>query len=530
MSAYPAADLKRFLREEVLRDDFGRPYPPQKRLRVLALYIEGTMEGMPPLRHWECPAEGGWNEDGADGGEALDVDGLVGKIQVLVDREILSSKKTTVFRLCAIMGMDVSISPSTIGPSYPFTIKPSRRIQSLDTDEASPFAQSVGEANQRGFDSLGMAAMRVSSEILFPQLQQVAENNRDTINELRAMLADERAENEGLRTRLRQAEDNQLERTLKVREHAFNQRLKERGAKMVISTATMVVSAWLAKQKGDDGQQNRQMGPGGGGSGGGGGGFRALPPEPASPQMNGTQGAQAAEGAQAEAVPHKHCGTCTCTPEQLAAEQQARQAQQAQQAAQGPSPEDRDTQILMRASRKDFDIDGLFNIFVAEIRDYAIELVQAFPVESQGLLFQAYEELKNTGKVGPILLAGICDNFSTNEQVHAIMQKIRSEKGRVAFAAILHDHWLKREREKEEGREFVSDLDARSDRMSSGEILGAEPQIPVNPEEEIEVNAPRFLTRKEASEHRQKQQLTRGEKTNQKVDVVVNKPRKEQPL
>jgi len=529
VSAYPAADLKRFLREEVLRDDFGRPYPPQKRLRVLALYIEGTMEGMPPLRHWECPAEGGWNEDGADGGEALDVDGLVGKIQVLVDREILSSKKTTIFRLCAIMGMDVSISPSSIGPSYPFTIKPSRRIQALDTDDASPFAQSVGEANQRGFDSLGMAAMRVSSEILFPQLQQVAENNRDTINELRAMLADERAENEGLRTRLRQAEDSQLERTLKVREHAFNQRLKERGAKMVISTATMVVSAWLAKQKGDDGSQNRQMGPGGGGGGGGGGGhFRALPPEPVAPQMNGN-GAQA-NGAQADAAPHKHCGTCTCTPEQLAAEQQARQAQQAQQAAQGPSPEDRDHQILMRATRKDFDIDGLFNIFVAEIHDYAIELVQAFPVESQGLLFQAYEELKNTGKVGPILLAGICDNFSTNEQVAAIMQKIRSEKGRVAFAAILHDHWLKREREKEEGREFVSDLDTRSDRMSSGEIVGAEPQIPVNPEEEIEVNAPRFLTRKEASEHRQKQQLTRGGGTTQKVDVVVNKPRKEQPL
>lgn len=504
MSVFSAADLKKFLREEVLRDDFGRPHRPDRRARVIALYIEGTMEAMPPMRHWECPSEGGWNEDGADGGEALDVDGLVGKIQVLCDREVVAKKSTMVFRLCAIMGQNVAITPSNIGPNFPFTIRPTRRIQAQDSDEASPFAQSVGEANERGVNIIGITALRTSAELLFPQLQEVREQQQETIRDLRAQLAEERAENTDLRARLRQSEDQQLERTLKVREHAFKQRLKERGAKMVISTLTMVTSAWLAKQKGED---VRQMTSGGGGNVGN---FRALPPQQAASQDSQQQQTSGTAGPTASAAgEHKHCATCTCTPEQLA----ATPPQPA-----GP-PVDPDAEVLRRAARDDFDIDALFQIFAREIESYALELVNVFPVESQGLLYQAGMELKETGKVGPILIAGICDNFSTNEQVHAIMSKIRSEKGRVALASILKDHLLKRQREREEGQEFVNDLDARSDRLSSGEFANVEPEIPDNPEADIEVGMPKFLTRKEASEHRK-------QKTTQRVQVTVDNPNK----
>lgn len=520
--SFPLAELKKYIREECLRDDRGRPLPSHRRLRVLALYIEGTMEGMPPIKHWECPVEGGWNEDGSDGGEAFDVDGTVGRIQVICDREVTSRRKEIVFRLCAIMGTEVSISPTTITHSYPFKVRPIRRILAQDSDEASPFAESVVEANQRGFDTLGFTALRAANEILFPQLQAAAERAETTIADLRAQLVEERAENADLRTRLRASEDNQLERALKVREHAFKQRLKERGAKMVISTATMVVSAYLAKQKGDDGGR-RQMGPGGGGGGGGGGGFRALPPEngasPAS-EASGQAGDQA--GGQGPQAGHKHCATCTCTPEQIA-------AQPAQQPQQTPeqSQEDRDDEVLRRAAKNDFNLDALFDIFVREIRSYATELAQAFSVESQALLFQAYQEYTDTGRVGPILLAGICDNFETNEQVHAVMSKIRSDKGKAAFASILKEHWLKREREKQEGQEFVEDIDARSDRLSSGEVANVVPSIPDNPEVDIEIAQPKLLTRKEAAEQRT-QALARGEKTSQKVDVPRGK--REKPL
>lgn len=513
MSVFSAADLKKFLREEVLRDDFGRPHRPERRPRLIALYIEGTMEGMPPLRHWECPSEAGWNEDGADDGEPLDVDGLVGKIQVLCDREVSNKKATIVFRLCAILGQNVAISPSNFGPSFPFTIRPTRRIMSQDSDEASPFAQSVGEANERGLNIIGITALRTSAELLFPQLQEIREQQQETIRDLRQQLQEERAENTDLRSRLRQSEDQQLERTLKVREHAFKQRLKERGAKMVISTLTMVTSAWLAKQKGEEA---RQMTSGNGGGGGGGAGnFRALPPQQQQPQQPGeapgspsAPHSDVAQGSPANGVSQKHCATCTCTPEQLAA---------APPPAAGP-PVDPDAAVLMRAARDDFDIDGLFGIFAREIESYALELVNVFPVESQGLLYQAGMEFKETGKVGPILIAGICDNFSTNEQVHAIMSKIRSEKGRVALASILKDHLLKRQREVQEGAEFVSDLNTRSDRLSSGEFADVEPAIPDNPEADIEVGMPKFLTREEASKHRQQKQ-----KTHQKVQVVVDK-------
>lgn len=524
MSAFPGAELKKWIREECLRGYTGAPLPPHKRLRVLALFIEGTMEGMPPIKDWTCPTEGGWNEDGSEEGVALDVDGVVGKMQVLCDREVIAKRSKVVFRLCAIMGTDTAIAPSTISASFPFTISPTRRIASLDTDEASPFAQSVGEANERGLNIIGIQALRSTAELLFPKLQEATENDRETINDLRAQLREERAENAELRTRLRASEDNQIERTLKVRDHAFKQRLKERGAKMVLSTATMVISTWMARQKGDEGNARKQMGNGGGG-GGGGGGFRALPQDAGG---NGAGNGSSAEASEVGAVagPHKHCATCTCTPEQVAADvKAARAAMEAQQAEQTRAQND--DEVLRRAARDDFDIDALFNIFATEVKPYAIELVQAFPVESQGLLFQAAQEHSDTGKVSPILIAGICDNFATNEQVTAILQKIRSGKGQAALASILKDHWLKREREKKEGQEFVDDLGTRSDRLSSGEALHLEPEISDNPEVEIEVHNPRFLTREEAAAHRSKQ-LGRGASTSQKVNATPTK--REKPL
>jgi hypothetical protein len=512
MTAPIEAELKGYVRSDCLRDDYGKARPEGARLRVLALFIEGTMEGQPPLKHWESPDETGWTE------ETLDVDGLVGKMMILCNREVTAKRTVMVFRLCAILGQSTAISPSTITHSFPFTLRPTKKILAQDGDEASPFAQSVGNADARGFDGLGFRALSATSELLFPQLNHLIEEKNTTIEDLRSRLREvednSRSRIKELEDEVRAAKDQHIQHMLQLREQAFKQRLKERGIKTVVNTLTMIVSAYMSGKTQE--QQEKKIGPGGGG-----GGARQINGQPhpkVIPQTASAEGGGGGGSAEENGV---------------AAGSAAAQEQMQEEVEQDP-----DQITFERAAKGDFDIDSLFSILVKEIEAYAIEVMQAVPVEGQGIVMQAFQEWRDTGKVGRILITQFCDNFETDNQVHAIMHKIRSKKGQAALAAILRDHLLKKQADEAEGEEFAKDIEMRAERMSSGEIGDVAPQITSNPEKDIEVKMPKFYTHEEAAKRRQGPEVvvtatetrTLPQQGSKKVEAAVVPPRKEKPL
>lgn len=495
MSAFPEAKIKTFVRTECLREENGKPRVlPERVLRVLFLVKEGVSMDAPPL--WHRVFDEGENTE-----ETLDVDGLVERIRQKSDDEVGSSTVPVVFRLCAIHGQNSNIAPSLISAQIPFTLHPIRRISpGASSSSGSPYAQSFEDATETGLAALMMRGMRQTQEMYFPELQNVIAEKNTTIDDLRAAL---RAANEtldDLRDRLEEAEDKHIDRVIRLRDSALKQRLKERGGRLVINALTLLASNWMMPGGGQGGGQapppkmgrgpNAALGGGPGGQNGQGGG-QAPPSAPTSAPASGKPQASQAPQASSEA---SQGGRAVPNPPP------------------GMTPDDV-VWISANAARlgQPWDMNAVFGEFVEEIMPVVGNLAGVVTPDQQGLLWQAFQVHQKTGTVDLMVLQRFAEDLGEDgdlSRLQMMMQRLPSDRAKMAFATILHGLKTNYDRDVEEDRNVERDIQGKVAEVTRGELVDVEPEIPDDLVEEIKVRKPRVVTREKAAEERKKKRAT----------------------
>lgn len=474
--SFPTARVLAFLREDCLRFPNGKARTKKEdQMRVIALFREGVAADAPPVFFREF-------DDGESAEGVLDVDELVARMQRKVDTEMQGQTrpKALMFRINVVHGREKSIIATNVTATFPFTVHPTKTV----TRGSNAFMQSEEGATEEGFAAFAMRTMEGTVSLFMPEIQNLIQEKNETIDQLRADNRALTAENAQLRREVNEAEDRKIERTIKLRDAAVKQRLKEKGGRMAISAFSMLASSFITSKMGGGNGGPPPMGPGSPPP-------QNLPPNPHSPGSL-PEGPPAAIG--------EGPGPAAAPPS----------AGSASSPTSTGEPEmdivDRAGMLAMKEEPWEHLLGPVFGVFVEEVGPHIADLGSVLSPEQHVIAVQMAQKYVAGHGLDRLLLQSFAEDINQDDpnQLRKLQQRMPSPRAVKALALLLMAAKATYDRDMDDAREVENDITLRVDRARNGVVVDADPIVPTDNISEIRVSTPRVVTQNEHAEMQKK--------------------------